>query len=193
VFVSYAHGDDQPVAGTQCGFVSQLVADLKTEVSRKVRNDVDIWWDHHKLGGDTRITPEIMAAAGDSACIIIIASPAYLRSEWCGRERTAFCQQATNRQTGIFLVGMEPIEQGQLPNSLRDLIAYQFFRTLDDGRTTRPLRTDFQQDKEPYYNRLSQLVQRVAEHLAQSGSNGRPKPAAPAAKETDPSAIRAAP
>ena len=65
VFVSYAHGDDQPVAGTQSGFVSQLVADLKTEVSRKVRNDVDIWWDHYKLAGDTRVTPEIMAAAGE--------------------------------------------------------------------------------------------------------------------------------
>ena len=33
-----------------------------------------------------------MAAAGDCACIIVIASPAYLRSEWCGRERDAFRQ-----------------------------------------------------------------------------------------------------
>ena len=187
VFVSYAHGDDQPVAGTQCGFVSQLVADLKTEVSRKVRNDVDIWWDHFKLVGDTRVTPEIMAAAGESACIIVVASPAYLRSEWCDRERSAFCQKAANRQSGIFLVGMEPIDQGKLPATLRDLNAYQFYRTLDDGRTTRPLRTDFQQDKEPYYNRLSQLVQHVAEHLGRSANGNRTPVAAAAAKEADPS------
>ena len=189
VFVSYAHGDDQPVAGTQSGFVSQLVADLKTEVSRKVRNDVDIWWDHYKLVGDTRVTPEIMAAAGDSACIIVVASPAYLRSEWCDRERSAFCQKATNRQSGIFLVGMEPIDQGKLPTTLRDLNPYEFYRTLDDGRTTRPLRTDFQQDKEPYYNRLSQLVQHVAEHLGRSLGTARAAPTAtaPAAKEADPS------
>ena len=187
VFVSYAHGDDQPVAGTERGFVSQLVADLKTEVSRKVRNDVDIWWDHYKLIGDTRITPEIMAAAGDSACIIVVASPAYLRSEWCDRERSAFCQRATHRQSGIFLVGLEPIDQGSLPTTLRDLNPYAFYRTLDDGRTTRPLRTDFQQDKEPYYNRLSQLVQHVSEHLGQSLSNGGAKATAPAAAEPDPS------
>ena len=189
VFVSYAHGDDQPVAGTQSGFVSQLVADLKTEVSRKVRNDVDIWWDHYKLVGDTRVTPEIMAAAGDSACIIVVASPAYLRSEWCDRERSAFCQKATNRQSGIFLVGMEPIDQGKLPTNLRDLNPYEFYRTLDDGRTTRPLRTDFQQDKEPYYNRLSQLVQHVAEHLGRSLGTGRAAPTAtaPPAKDADPS------
>jgi hypothetical protein len=186
VFVSYAHGDDQPVAGTQSGFVSQLVADLKTEVSRKVRNDVDIWWDHYKLGGDQRVTPEIMAAAGDSACIIVVASPAYLRSEWCDRERSAFCQQATNRQSGIFLVGMEPIDQSRLPTTLRDLNPYEFYKTLDDGRTTRPLRTDFQQDKEPYYNRLSQLVQHVAEHLDRALASG-PAKAAPVVKEADPS------
>ena len=74
VFVSYAHSDDLPVAGTEKGFVSQLVADIRTEVSRKVRNDVDIWWDHYKLAGNVRVTPEIIAAAGDCACIIVVAS-----------------------------------------------------------------------------------------------------------------------
>ena len=189
VFVSYAHGDDKPVAGAQSGFVSQLVTDLKTEVSRKVRNDVDIWWDHCKLVGDTRVTPEIMAAASESASIIVVASPAYLRSEWCERERSAFCQKAANRQSGIFLVGLEPIDQGQLPTTLRDLNPYEFYRTLDDGRTTRPLRTDFQQDKEPYYNRLSQLVQHVAEHLGRSLGPGRAAPTATGApvKDADPS------
>lgn len=174
VFISYAHSDDVPVAGTERGFVTQLVADLKTEVSRKVCNDIDIWWDHFRLTGDTRVTAEIMAAAGDCACIIVIASPAYLRSEWCGRERDAFRQNGANGHSGIFLVGMEPIDQGRLPVTLRDLNAYVFYRTLDDGRTTRPFRTEFQQDKEPYYNRLSLLVQHVSDHLARS-LNGRGK------------------
>ena len=176
VFISYAHSDDVPVAGTERGFVTQLVADLKAEVSRKVCNDIDIWWDHFRLTGDTRVTGEIMAAAGDCACIIVVASPAYLRSEWCGRERDAFCQNGTNGQSGIFLVGMEAIDQGRLPVTLRDLNPYVFYRTLDDGRTTRPFRTEFQQDKEPYYNRLSLLVQHVSDHLGRS-LNGRGKPA----------------
>ena len=186
VFISYAHSDDSPVAGTERGFVTQLVADLKTEVSRKVRSDIDIWWDHSRLNGDTRITPEIMAAAGDCACIIVIASPAYLRSEWCDRERNAFCQKPPTRQSGIFLIGMEPIDQGRLPYTLRDLNAYVFYRTLDDGRTTRPLRTEFQQDKEPYYNRLSQLVQHVAEHLSRLQDEGRGQTAIPPVTKPDP-------
>jgi len=190
VFISYAHSDDLPVAGTERGFVTQLVADLKTEVSRKVCNDIDIWWDHFRLTGGTRVTAEIMAAAGDCACIIVIASPAYLRSEWCGRERDAFYQNGANGQSGIFLVGMEPIDQGRLPVTLRDLNAYVFYRTLDDGRATRPLRTEFQQDKEPYYNRLSLLVQHVSDHLGKSlNGSGKsaphPSPKEPRAKEPD--------
>jgi hypothetical protein len=44
VFVSYAHDDNVPVAGTEVGFVSQLVADLKAEVTRKVGRGLDICW-----------------------------------------------------------------------------------------------------------------------------------------------------
>ena len=169
VFVSYAHSDNMPVAGNETGFVSQLVADLQTEVGRKVGKALDIWWDHYKLSGNTQVTQEIMAAAGDCATIVVVASPAYLRSEWCDRERSAFFQLLARRQAGppsaVFVVSMEPIEQQKLPEGLRDVRGYPFYRPLDDGRTTRPLRTEFALDKEPYYNRLSQLVQNVTDHL----------------------------
>src|SRR5262245_1204705 len=88
VFVSYASDDNLPIAGTEAGFVSQLVADLKAEIGRKVGRALDIWWDQQSLHRNTAVTPEIMAAAGDCASILVIASPAYLRSEWCDRERS---------------------------------------------------------------------------------------------------------
>jgi hypothetical protein len=169
IFVSYAHRDDQPVAGTVTGFVSQLVADLKTEIGRKVGKSLDIWWDHYNISGNTRVTDEIMAAASDCAGIVIVASPAYLRSEWCDKERSAFFQELRRRQgessRAVFIVSLEPIEQAKLPGDLRDFRGYEFYRALDDGRTTRPLRSEFSSDKEIYYNRLSQLVQNVADHL----------------------------
>ena len=92
VFVSYAHNDNLPVAGTEIGFVSQLVGDLRNEIGRKVGKSLDIWWDHYSLAGNMPVTPEIIAAAGDCASIVVVASPAYLRSEWCDRERCAFFQ-----------------------------------------------------------------------------------------------------
>jgi TIR domain len=169
VFVSYAHADNQLVAGTEVGFISQLVGDLRTEVGRKVGKALDVWWDHYKLSGNTRVTPEIMRAAGDCASIIVVVSPAYLRSEWCDHELREFAEVLQARQNGhpgaIFVVSIEPIDQGKLPASLRDLTGYPFYRSLDDGRTTRPLRTELSTDKEPYYNRLSQLVQNITDYL----------------------------
>ena len=169
VFVSYAHSDNVAVAGTAVGFVSQLVSDLKAEVGRKVGKALDIWWDHYNLTGNTPVTPEIMAAASECATIVVVASPAYLKSEWCDRERSTFFQWLGRRQGGhtraVFLVRLEPIVQEKLPDGLKDLPGYEFYRALEDGRTTRPLRTEFTSDKEPYYNRLSQLVQNVTDHL----------------------------
>jgi len=169
VFVSYAHADNQAVAGTDVGFVSQLVLDLRIEVGRKVGKTLEIWWDHNKLSGNTVVSSEIMSAAGDSACIVVVLSPAYLRSEWCERERGTFDEQVGRRQSNdmsaIFLVSIDPVDQDKLPVALRDRTGYPFYRSLDDGRTTRPLRVALEPDKEPYYNRLSQLVQDISNHL----------------------------
>jgi TIR domain len=181
LFVSYAHADNQPVAGAEVGFISQLVSDLRAEVGRKVGKALNVWWDHYNLSGNTLVTPEIMRAAGECAGIVVVVSPAYLRSEWCGRERNAFLelleQRQSNHQGAIFIVSIEPVVQEKLPLALRDLTGYPFYRSLDDGRTTRPLRTEFTLDKEPYYNRLSQLVQNISDHLDRLLA--RPKVAAP--------------
>ena len=169
IFVSYAHADDIPTAGAEVGFVSRLVGDLRTEVRRKVGNDVDIWWDHQKLARNTPVTPEIMSAAGDSACVVAVTSPAYLRSEWCSRERGAFLELIERRQTGrggaIFMVSMEQIDHGKLPSGFRDLTGYDFYRQVESGRATRPLRVDLTPDKEPYYNLLSELAQNISNYL----------------------------
>jgi hypothetical protein len=169
VFVSYAHSDNLPVAGTEIGFVSQLVADLKTEIGRKVGKTLDIWWDHSNIAGNTPVTTEIMAAAGDCATIVVVASPAYLRSQWCDRERTAFVQMLERRQAGarcsIFVVLIEPIKQEKLPQGLRDLSGYEFYRPVGVGGTTRPLRADFTSDRADYYGLLCQLSQNISDHL----------------------------
>ena len=184
VFVSYAHSDNVPVAGTEVGFVSQLVSDLKTEVGRKIGKTLDIWWDHYSLAGNTPVTPEIMTAAGDCASIVVVASPAYLKSEWCDRERSTFFQWLGRRQSGapraVFVVSIEPIGQEKLPAGLKDLPGYDFYRALTDGRTTRPLRTELVVDKEPYYNRLSQLVQNVTDHLEELVTRATAPPVVPA-------------
>ena len=100
------------------------VTDLGTEIRRKVGKALDIWWDHYNIAGNTRVTPEIIAAAGDCASIVVVASPVYLKSDWCDRERSMFFQLLGRRQSdpsrAVFIVSIEPIEQQGLPADLRD-------------------------------------------------------------------------
>lgn len=184
VFVSYAHSDNLQVAGTEIGFVTQLVADLKTEIGRKVGKALDVWWDYANLSGNTLVTPELMAAAGDCATIVVVASPAYLRSEWCDRERTTFLQMLARPRAGsrcsVFMVLLEPIKQEKLPAGLKDLPGYEFYRSVGGGGTTRPLRADFTSDRADYYGLLCQLAQNVSDHLDALATPGGEKARAPA-------------
>jgi hypothetical protein len=63
-----------------------------------------------------------MLVTGDCASILVVVSPAYLKSEWCERERSVFLSFRERRQSGhpgaIFMVSIEPADQGKLPVSL---------------------------------------------------------------------------
>jgi len=182
LFVSYAHADDEPVAGAEQGFVSQLVSDLRKEAGRKVGSALDMWWDHHKLAGDSPVTPEIVQAAADAAAIVMVVSLAYLRSEWCRRERSTFLAalDARGGGGGVFIVAIEDLDRSRLPPEFQDLIPHNFWKKLSDDQTSRPLRVDFPSDRELYYDRLSQLVQKVADHLnrlLQQAPQPAPQPA----------------
>lgn len=197
LFISYAHADDTPSSGRTAGFVSQFVTDLMAEVERKLGGALDIWWDQQDLAGNMPVSPEIVEAASQAAGIVVLVSPAYLRSEWCRRERSTFLQalRARARTGAVFIVSIENLAREKLPEEFQDLVGYQFWKPLDDGRTTRPLRVDFETERQTYYDRLCELVQNVADHLdalaartvekrgviddAKGGTTGGPTPDAP--------------
>ena len=86
VFVSYARLDDQG----ESAWVTNLVRHLDTELKQRLgTKDLRIWIDH-SLDGNRPLTPEIMQAIRRSATLIVIVSPSYIASEWCGEERNAF-------------------------------------------------------------------------------------------------------
>ena len=170
VFVNFAREDNIPAADTEKGFVTQFVLDLKVEITRKFGDDVDIWWDYYYNEGDARarLAKEILVTASECACAVVVVSSAYLSSNWCEWHRNAFYKRHPQRPAGaIFVVALEPIDQQTLPTMLRDLVGYPFYRTLEDGHTTRQLRGDFASDKELYYNRLSDLANDVATYINQ--------------------------
>lgn len=173
IFVSYAHLDNEPFAKQQTGFVSQLVDDLEKSVNRKVAEKgfakIDIWWDHYALRGNSPVTPEIILGASRSACIVIVASPLYLASEWCDKERDTFINALAGRpdasRAAICIVQTDLISQDTLPETLRDMKGFPFFKTLGDKKSTRPLSAERDDDKGDYQDRLVILAQDLSESL----------------------------
>lgn len=168
IFVSYAHADDNASAGAARGFVTQLVSDLRNEVGRKVGTALEVWWDRTHLEGNKPVTPEIIQAAAEAAAIVVVASPAYLRSEWCERERRSFLNALESRTSkgAVFVVSMENLPREEIPNELRDLTGYAFWKPVPNSNATRTLRVDLEADKNQYYDQLCTLVGKLANHLS---------------------------
>lgn len=204
VFLSYAHVDNETFGGESNGFVSRFAADLTGNLRQKIGGRaVSVWWDTWNLRGNSPVTPDITDAASGSTCLVLVLSPSYLLSEWCARERNSFLRHVGERQAAhngtLFVIELDKFERDQLPVELRDLRGYPFWRSLQD-RTIRALRPDFESDKENYWDRLSAVVQDIADALKRtagngkiSGSAGNGQIPAPAASGEDAAAVQFAP
>jgi hypothetical protein len=139
VFISYAHRDNQPIANDK-GWVTQFDEALRTYLGQRLGVDPVVWRDS-RLQGNTALTPEIEAGLASSALLITVLSPSYVNSEWCRRELEEFCEHAelsggllVDHKSRVFKVVKLPPESLEiLPNSLRDVLDYQFYRKAKDG------------------------------------------------------------
>jgi hypothetical protein len=169
IFVSYAHLDDAASAMADRGFVSQLVADIKDEVSRKIGGAaLEIWWDRSALAGNMSVTPEITTAASQAAAIVIVLSRAYLRSEWCRRERSTFLTSLQRRagEGALFIVAIDSLARETLPDEFKELPGHDFWKSIGNGKATRQLRADLDVDeKKIYHDQLCILATGIAEYL----------------------------
>ena len=123
IFISYAHVDDALDPGEDEGWVTTLVRFLKNRLARKLgREDSYELWMDHQLPGNAVVTPEIDAKVRNSAVIVIVLSPGYLKSTWCGREMTLFLDEEVRRRrgttSGVLIVELDKVER---PPALAEL------------------------------------------------------------------------
>ena len=150
IFVSYAHLDNlAPEGRTSRGWVDSLIDRLSVQLKKRLGSGaIDIWIDRD-LPGNRPLTPEILNAARDSALLLVVMSPAYLQSPWCGRERNAFLDVASNRLADgrVFIVRSLDENLAQRPAEFGDFTGYPFFikdpesgvvRSLGDPDPTEP-------------------------------------------------------
>ncbi len=76
IFVSYAHGDDR-------SWVNRLVDRLEPALKQRLGIKADIWIDDEALRRSRDFSKEIPDSVQSSAVFLLLASPSYIRSEYC--------------------------------------------------------------------------------------------------------------
>ena len=185
IFISYAQVDDQLLPDMEQGWVTTLAAGLKTLLESKLRA-VSVWMDR-ELALNAPLTPAILDALRQTAVLIVVMSPGYLKSEWCRRERETFLKLVRERVHGdrrIFIVESDRIERDERPPEFGDILPYRFWVQEDEGHPARPLGWPFSRRDLGYYDQLNFLREQVEAELEAlkeaaeaGGDDGTPEPA----------------
>jgi hypothetical protein len=180
VFISYAHVDNQPLEGMEKGWTTTLVGNLQNFLARKLGSkNVSIWMDR-ELAGNAPLTPSIMDALRQTATLVVIASPAYMNSEWCSRERETFLKLVRERSRSdsrVFLVEIDKMERRDLPPEFSDLLGYRFWLQDREGKAPRTLAIPNPKPDEPeYWDRLLDLSTDLAQELKKLKTTAQMQP-----------------
>lgn len=139
VFVSYSTIDNEVMVedgGVRRGWVDALIDKLRIETSSRLGvRDLRFFVDHGAIRSNLPITSQLIEAARNSATLLIVMSPSYLRSDWCRRELNAFLSVVRHRvaKGSVFLVRARPVGHHDQPEELRDLRGIQFYSSDADS------------------------------------------------------------
>lgn len=160
IFVSYAHIDNVPL-GNEKGWVTMLVDHLKIVLDKGLGNGDTHFWFDPDLKGNEPFSQKIESGLQGSATLLVIASPSYLRSPWCARERNAFLKTVRERSAAgsrIFRVDVDKLDRKEFPPEFGELLGYTFWTTDKNGnpRTLGQPIVDAQVEPE-YFTALTKL------------------------------------
>ncbi|MGI9305988.1 MAG: TIR domain-containing protein, partial [Gammaproteobacteria bacterium] len=93
IFISFSHIDNRAPFADVDGWVTTFHQCLESRVATLLGRAPRIWRDP-KLGGNDYLSDELSERLANSAVLISIVSPSYLRSKWCEKERDIFIEHA---------------------------------------------------------------------------------------------------
>jgi hypothetical protein len=96
ILISYAHRDNKPLITGHNGWVVELHLALEQRFDELFGKQLKIWRDPY-LDGTHVLKKELADRVASSAILLSVLSPNYLHSEWCQKERKAFCLSAEKR------------------------------------------------------------------------------------------------
>ena len=164
-FVSYAWNDNCPPIYDKFGWVNCFVKELDNALTGISGERQELFIDYDKLLTDEGIQEGLWEALKESALMVCVLSPSYLKSEWCTKELSRFeelLKKKRNQSGSIFCValygGLDRRFDLTLPKRLQKILRIPFFKQDGVGPVDWPL--DFQniEDRVDLRNSMSKLA-----------------------------------
>jgi hypothetical protein len=175
IFISYAHLDNETAIQGQNGWINDFHRALEVRVAQLLGRKPTVWRDP-KLTGNDLFADTIAEQLGQTAVLVTILSPRYIKSDWCRREFHSFCNtcaQSTSSSPGtksrVFKVVKTPLPDSlefDLQPLLQPLLGYEFFKVDSQSGHFHELDLAFgPAAMADYWLRLDDLAQDVAKLL----------------------------
>jgi TIR domain-containing protein len=188
-FVSYAGVDNDPVPSADCGWVTTLISILTSGSGlpgKLGRRETTQWMDDQNLRGNQEAEGTIAEQVKRSALFLAVLSPGYVASKFCQLELQTFLESAGISSERLFVVYRERLVESRhpMPEALRRPRKYKFW-DLDKNNKPRPLGwpqpLSNNPDDRPYFQRVGDLCQEMADKLdemrrKEQDRSGAPKP-----------------
>ena len=171
VFFSYARVDDNPIFGSEDGWVHILFKRLGWEIDRNLgRKDACRLWMDYELPANAKLDEALPATVRSSALMLVILSKGYQESPWCQGEMLDFLtaeaeRRGTGPTSGLFLVALDN-EVRPAPLKALNLVAKEFYQVdpfTKKVRTEGRLLADWQEYR--FTTKVMDLAKEIADEL----------------------------
>lgn len=172
IFISYAHIDDEPLVESQNGWITEFHRVLAIRLSQLLGRRPVIWRDP-ELQGNHIFDQQIVDQFSQVAIMISILTPRYAKSDWCVKEANEFydvCNDnigfSINNKARIFKVIKTPLKIEQHPESIRNILGYEFYSSdPTTGRLKEFSQQLGQQTEKLYWDKMDDLANDIAVFL----------------------------
>jgi hypothetical protein len=185
VFISYAHIDNLPLSPEQQGWITRFHYTFSAFLSMRLGKKAQIWRDQ-KLDGNDIFSDEIVKQFRNASLFVSIISPRYVRSDWCKKEITEFCNHAqgdggliVDNKSRVLKIVKTPIDrergdEDDLPAVVRDTLGYEFY--VQNNKGPLELDPDFGESfKQDYLQKVGILANNASQLLQRFESNPTPE------------------
>ena len=174
IFISYAHRDNE-LLGSQRGWVDVFSEALGVRLGQLLGERPRIWR-NSKLSGNDIFADETANAISNSAILLCLVSPSYVKSEWCLRELETFLYsynlrgpyEAADSSLSVFKLVVSPVPYSQQPQELERLLGFEFFSMDPATGIAHQLRQASGKETElAFWDRLNRVAHEIAEKLSE--------------------------